>query len=83
MLDRPKPDVCPQTHKLMMGSHFMVIGYLPIMRKLIMKMYKIEKSATLNSKPLPRKRGKPAKILKMRCLLARKGNFTFPFIPVN
>ena len=36
------------THELMMESHFMVVGFLPIMRKLIMKIYKIEKSATLN-----------------------------------
>ena len=50
------------THELMMESHFMVVGFLPIMRKLIMKIYKIKKSATLKSKPLPGEREKPAKI---------------------
>ena len=50
------------THELMMGSHFMVIGYLPIMRKLIMKMYKIEKSATLNSNPYPEREGNQLKL---------------------
>ena len=44
------------THELMMESHFMVVGFLPIMRKLIMKIYKIKKSATLKSKPLPGER---------------------------